>query len=174
MRLEKIKDHCFKLFLRTNVFKTTSLGIFSLWLIWLTKAYIYFFIFRANISCSNDIPSTKTIFDYDKDLKVFEALEERVEHSSFSSNNSSILRLLSSTPNKVKLKQKNPIAEENISPSDTKCNSHLNFLNQKLNNVDQKQLVLHDFLINLRKIVDDKNVQVDMADLGKCFLQYFV
>lgn len=38
----------------------------------------------------------------EKELRIFEALEERAENSSFCSTNSSVLRILSSTPSKIR------------------------------------------------------------------------
>nr|XP_023026486.1 uncharacterized protein LOC111514481 [Leptinotarsa decemlineata] len=90
----------------------------------------------------------------DKELRIFEALEERAEDSSFSSTNSSIIRLLSSTPHKVKLHPKrSPIREER--KEELKCNTDNRQLIQKLQEVNRKTVVLNDFLQNFRKISAD-------------------
>ncbi|KAI4454568.1 t complex protein 10 [Holotrichia oblita] len=52
----------------------------------------------------NKIPSEQTLYErqLEKELLIFEALEEKAMNSSFCSTNSSILHILSSTPNKIK------------------------------------------------------------------------
>ncbi|KAH0817913.1 hypothetical protein GEV33_004878 [Tenebrio molitor] len=53
--------------------------------------------------------SEQTLYEkaLEKELLIFEALEQKAENSSFCSTNSSVMRILSSTPSKIK-----PIAEE--------------------------------------------------------------
>ncbi|KAG5873456.1 hypothetical protein JTB14_007223 [Gonioctena quinquepunctata] len=94
----------------------------------------------------------------DKELHIFEALEERAENSSFSSTNSSIIRLLSSTPNKVrKSPTKSPIIEEKIEELKHDIDSRL--LVQKLQEVNSKTDVLNNFLQNLKKFSSEKQVE---------------
>ncbi|KAJ8921119.1 hypothetical protein NQ315_013589 [Exocentrus adspersus] len=104
--------------------------------------------------------SDKTL---DNELRIFEALEDRVEHSSFSSTNSSIIRLLCSTPSKIQPKTlpTNPILEEqnietNVIPSGFHPQGIQNTLLQnKLKEVNKRTDVLHDFLRSLRRIGDN-------------------
>jgi hypothetical protein len=53
--------------------------------------------------------SEQTLYEkaLEKELLIFEALEQKAENSSFCSTNSSVMRILSSTPSKIK-----PIVEE--------------------------------------------------------------
>ncbi|CAG9814944.1 unnamed protein product [Phaedon cochleariae] len=89
----------------------------------------------------------------EKELKLFEALEECAENSSFSSTNSSVMRLLSSTPSKKNNLMKSPILEESTRECQFLQNRRLN---QKLKEVNEKSDLLSDFLNNLRKISKDK------------------
>ncbi|XP_018562138.1 centromere protein J [Anoplophora glabripennis] len=109
----------------------------------------------------------------ESELRIFEALEERVEHSSFSSTNSSILRLLSSTPNKAKPKlsstgsiiEEPKILENEGIPSGYHVLGYQNsLLQKKLNEVNRRTDVLHDFLKNLRKIGKNKRTSISSAE----------
>lgn len=116
----------------------------------------------------------------ESDLRVFEALEERVEHSSFSSTNSSIMRLLSSTPNKVKklpsggsiLNEPKVMENERIPSGYHVQGYHNSLLQQKLNEVNMRTDVLHDFLKNLRKIGNNKRTSISSAESGLYSLRY--
>lgn len=58
----------------------------------------------AQMELPNKIPSEQTLYErqLEKELLIFEALEEKAMNSSFCSTSSSILHILSSTPNKIK------------------------------------------------------------------------
>ncbi|XP_063926663.1 centromere protein J [Zophobas morio] len=59
-------------------------------------------------------PSDQTLYEkqLEKELLIFEALEQRAEDSSFCSTNSSVVRILSSTPSKIQAKIQATIPEE--------------------------------------------------------------
>lgn len=97
-----------------------------------------------------------------QELRIFEELEERVEHSSFSSTNSSILKMLSSTPSKLKKpSQKKLMHVEEISSShsdDGQMNDGDGYYRGSLVNmiqeINEKEDVLHHFLNNLKYMVN--------------------
>lgn len=102
-------------------------------------------------------------------------MEERVEHSSFSSSSSSIIRLLSSTPNKLQypadltspkrkhaLLRKSPVPQI---PESEEYNVHFADLIQEKKKINEEN-ILHDFLNNLKRIVQDKDIQVEFAERG--------
>ncbi|RZC40426.1 centromere protein J [Asbolus verrucosus] len=59
-------------------------------------------------------PSEQTLYEkaLEKELLIFEALEQKAENSSFCSTNSSVVRILSSTPTKIRKEIQSPIMEE--------------------------------------------------------------
>lgn len=102
----------------------------------------------------------------EQELRVFEALEERAEHSSFASTNSSIIRMLSSTPSKSKKSSAvGPITEEFTSQkrqleqvNDVNCQDTIISRVQEIN---KKQDVLHHFLSNLKYMVNPEEDQIE-------------
>nr|CAH7741184.1 unnamed protein product [Callosobruchus chinensis] len=92
----------------------------------------------------------------ERELRIFEDLEERVEHHSFSSTNSSIIKMLYSTPNKNRKGQhrmKSPIQEKHESPNNY-TDEHDELL-RKLELIDKRGNFLHEFINNLKKISDE-------------------
>lgn len=93
---------------------------------------------------------------------MFEELEERAEHSSFSSTNSSIIGILSSTPSK----RKQNIQIEEVIPEEMvledHCSAQINndcyqhIKTNKNQNNNKKQHLLHNFLSNLKHMVKQR------------------
>lgn len=112
------------------------------------------------------IDSKSLLENTEQELRVFEALEERAEHSSFSSTNSSIMRMLSSTPSKSKKASAvGPIREEFVSQqrqleqvNDVNCQDSI--IN-KVQQINKKQDVLHHFLNNLKYMVNSEEDQIE-------------
>lgn len=112
------------------------------------------------------IYSKSQLENTEQELRVFEALEERAEHSSFASTNSSIMRMLSSTPSKSKKSSAvAPITEEFTSQkrqleqiNDVNCQDTIITRVQEIN---KKQDVLHHFLSNLKYMVNSEEDQIE-------------
>ncbi|KAJ8940913.1 hypothetical protein NQ318_017504 [Aromia moschata] len=119
----------------------------------------HFFPHGSKKNVNKHINSKKIVHENntENELRIFEALEERVENSSFDSTNSSIIRLLSSTPNKImKPLPNSPISEETKFVSENAYDPKMSDdrtvkLHQKLHEVNKKSDMLHDFLKNLKK-----------------------
>nr|CAI5862017.1 unnamed protein product [Callosobruchus analis] len=106
----------------------------------------------------------------ERELRIFEDLEERVEHHSFSSTNSSIIKLLYSTPNKNKKTQqriKSPIQKKHESPN--KYADEHDELLRKLELIDKRGNFLHEFINNLKKI-SGENFDASHAERPKISL----
>ncbi|CAH1959195.1 unnamed protein product [Acanthoscelides obtectus] len=93
----------------------------------------------------------------ERELRIFEDLEERVEHNSFSSTNSSVIGMLYSTPNKkkkVEQRIKSPIQEKPASP---RYMDEYDELLGKLEIIDKRGHFLNEFINNLKKISDENH-----------------
>lgn len=126
-----------------------------------------------------ELDSKSHLENTERELRVFEDLEERVEHSSFSSTNSSIVRMLSSssTPNTHKncLNIIVPIPEENLQPNEQYADDiygghYQNNIANKIHEINKKQDVLHHFLSNLKNMVNQKDIEIEhRPQTGKAF-----
>lgn len=104
-----------------------------------------------------------TLENTERELRVFEALEERAEHSSFSSTNSSIIGILSSTPTRrnTRLQVGETIQEQNLLENDLEVENDTDIdqhrKSNKIQNNNRKQHLLHTFLSNLKHIVNQRD-----------------
>ncbi|XP_060534382.1 centromere protein J isoform X2 [Cylas formicarius] len=118
-----------------------------------------------NLATSNDIPDriskvsshrfNQSAEISERELRLFEVLEKRADHASFSSTNTSILNLLSSTPHRS-VKQETASTEPN--------EPHFFGLHQKLREVTKNTDVLQNFLLNLKRLGCEKLPGSDSGD----------
>ncbi|CAH0548730.1 unnamed protein product [Brassicogethes aeneus] len=122
---------------------------------------------RKNSADRESPNTTPTKFETtdNQDLQIFEALEKRADNSSFCSTNSSVLRILSSTPRSLK-STKN---KEELSPTKPQSTSSTPKakieLENKLKLLDEKTEVINNFISKLKLIKENETDDSTRADL---------